>query len=107
MIYGLKIGNSFWFCDTTKQFAPSYGPVTDKTAFCSCLEDKLQEGEGECSLPRETNPWTFYKGESKEQIEQGNGELIVTLHRGNKEALWDLVDWVSGPCTMLRIKTDY
>lgn len=107
MLYALEICGEFWFCDTTKRFAPEYGSVTDKRAFESCLEDYLQDSEGECSLPRESNPWKFYCGETKEKIEQGEGELIVALHCGNKDSLWELCQWVSGCCTCLRIRVDY
>ena len=107
VIYALKINDSYTFCDTTERFAASFGPVTEKNAFHTCLEEYLQDGEGRCSLPRQTDPWEFYKGSSQEEIEQGKGELIVTLHEGSKEALWDLVKWVNGPCTMLQIKVDY
>jgi hypothetical protein len=103
MLYGLEVNETFWFCDTTERFAPSYGAVTDKRAFECCLEEYLQDTEGYCSLPRENNPWKFYIGTSKEEIEQGNGELIVTLHQGNKDALWELYQWAN----CLRIHVSY
>lgn len=109
MIYGLKItyGDSWWFCDPSKRFAPSYGPVSDKTIFSSCLEDYLQDGEGNTSFPNEQNPWEFYKAETQEDLEQGRGELIATLHNGNPEALWKLYSWCRGACTAVRVCVDY
>lgn len=108
MFYGLKIHGSWNICDPSDRFAPSYGPVTDKRIFQVCLEEYLQEGDGECSLPwRESEPWTFWKGNSEEEIREGKGELIVSLHAENKDALWELRQWVSGSCTCFRIRVDY
>jgi hypothetical protein len=107
MLYALEIDGDFWFCDTSTRFGPGYGLVTDKKAFQRCLEDYLQETEIECPLPRSSAPWNFYCGKTENGIKQGERELIVSLHRSDKDALWELSQWVSGSSTCLRIKADY
>lgn len=107
-IYGLKIDESWFVCNPSERFAPSYGHVTEKRLFQVCLEDYLQACEGECQLPQaKYDPWTFWKSDSEEELREGKGEMIVTLHSDDKDALWELKQWVSGPCTILRIRVDY
>ena len=88
------------------KFAPSYGPVTEKKMFQALLEDYLED-DGYCSLPHETSPWTFWKAETVEQLRSDQGTLIKTLHRNDKESLFELLDWVQGACTTIRICVDY
>lgn len=106
--YGLKIGESWFVCNPSERFAPSYGRVTEKRLFQVCLEDYLQACEGECSLPTTDDElWTFWKSDSEEELREGKGDLVVALHSDDKDALWELEQWVSGPCTRLRIQVDY
>lgn len=108
MIYGLKIRRSWYICDTANKFAASYGPVGEKDAFWSCLEDYLQACDGRCNLPyNAAEAWTFWKADSQEKLLEDKGSLIVTLHADDKDALWQLKKWISGSCARLRIQIDY
>lgn len=107
MVYGLNIDGSWYFCIPSRRFAPSWGDVKQRDAFETCLEEYLQSYEGSCGLPTEAEPWQFYSGESQEELVEGKGTLIVSLHRGNKEALWDLYKWCSGRCVGFEIRVDY
>jgi len=109
MIYGLKntYGESWTFCDPSKRFAPSYGPVKEKAIFSICLEEYLQEGDGNCPFPGPEHPWEFYKAETQQDLEEGRGELIASLHNGTPEALWELYHWCRGGCVKVGVSLSY
>lgn len=108
MIYGLEIDEEFYICDPDQRFLPTFQPrPTPKRIFGVCLEDYLQGVDGSCSLPRQDSPWRFWRAQSEEAIKAGRGELVIELHKGNKDSLWELIDWLNGSCTAVRVMTDY
>lgn len=108
MFYGLNINDSWFVCDPSQRFSPSCGSISDQDIFEALLEEHLQDYDGHCSLPwDEVSAWTFWKGNSKTDILEGKGELIKTLHGGNKEAWWELRNWLNGSCITIRVYADY
>ena len=112
-VYALKVTSEYRedileFVKPTERFAPTYGPVTEHAVFGVCLEDWIQNRcDGRTYLPSKKEPWVFLKGNSEEDIRNGLGEEIVTLHSGDAESLWKLYEWAHNICTGFRIVVSY
>lgn len=112
MFYALVIdeyGGDFSFWIQEENTLCSYTDEDDKQKrhFARCLEDYLQAGDNKVGLPSEAAPWVFVEGSSEEEIKAGNHKVIVKLHKGDKDSLWELYQWASSNCTMFRIEIDY